>query len=595
MVTKLLALKGHQGLLRSGAVIFLTGCLLAAGLPGTARCNGLVLNELMAANDSTIADDAGEYDDWIEIGNAGSVTIDLTGLALTDNLENPQAFLFPAISLTPGDYLIVWADDEPEQGALHAPFKLTSDGEAVYLLDGATILDSTRFPALGTDVSWGRWPDLSGDWKIMGAATPGLPNQDPEPPVFGLFLNEVMADNFSCLEDPQEPGEYPDWIELYNGESFEIDLSGMYLSDDPAEPNKYEIPAGVTIAAHGFLVFLADDESDQGPLHTTFKLSSTGESIYLICNGYTIDETTFGTLGRDLSWGRLPDGNGEWRHLSEATPGGANQDPDYPAVALYINEFMADNATTIEDPDDPGQYPDWLELYNAESVSVDLSGMYLSDDPADPTKYPIPQGISIPAHGYLLFWADDESEQGPLHTNFKLVKSGEVLQVYHPDGITCIDYVAFEEQETDSSCGRFPDGTDNWCVQSLPTPGSGNVPNSSTGMTLFMDDRMLSAGDRCHVYFYLWPANAAYSTDVYLLLDVGGAYFSWPQWTPLDQGLGFENFIVYPGNGILEPALDFTWPQGTGAGTGLVFYGAAMVSGTYNLIGDLQSAEFSYE
>ncbi len=149
------------------------------GLLGTWTApTGLVLNEVMADNGATIADGAGDYEDWIEIANTGSMSLDLSGLGLTDHLEGTPDFVFPSMSLAPGEYVIVWADEEPAEGALHAPFKLDTDGEDVFLTDGAVIIDQVTFPALGTDVSWGRWPD--GDGRLVHAVPGHARRREPE-------------------------------------------------------------------------------------------------------------------------------------------------------------------------------------------------------------------------------------------------------------------------------------------------------------------------------------------------------------------------------------------------------------------------------
>ncbi|RKZ05364.1 hypothetical protein DRQ25_16295 [Candidatus Fermentibacteria bacterium] len=99
----------------------------------------------------------------------------------------------------PGDYFIVWADDDPSQGSMHAAFKLTSAGEEVYLLYSLLIVDMVTFPALETDVSYGRWPDATGEWEILSVATPGAPNEGGigiEPPdIPGLC---ILAPNPFC-------------------------------------------------------------------------------------------------------------------------------------------------------------------------------------------------------------------------------------------------------------------------------------------------------------------------------------------------------------------------------------------------------------
>ncbi len=139
--------------------------------------DGLLLNELMAKNDTTISDNFGEYDDWIEITNTGTADINLSGFFLTDNMAYPFKFAFPDTVIQPGDYFIIWADDDPEQGRMHADFKLDADGEEVYLLDSAIVIDEVTFPELDADISYGRWPDGTGEWGILSVATPGEANE----------------------------------------------------------------------------------------------------------------------------------------------------------------------------------------------------------------------------------------------------------------------------------------------------------------------------------------------------------------------------------------------------------------------------------
>lgn len=142
---------------------------------------------------------------------------------------------------------------------------------------------------------------------------------------------------------------------------------------------------------------------------------------------------------------------------------------------LFINEFMAENDTTIQDPDGTG-YPDWIEIYNADTNSVNLGGMYLTDDLANPTKWRIPDGVTIPANGYLLFWADNDTEQGEIHTNFKLAVEGEEIGLFDTaeNGYATIDTVTFGRQTSDVSFGRQPGGADTWRTFSSPTPGQPN-------------------------------------------------------------------------------------------------------------------------
>jgi hypothetical protein len=148
---------------------------------------------------------------------------------------------------------------------------------------------------------------------------------------------------------------------------------------------------------------------------------------------------------------------------------------DVTTVTVVINELMADNNAAVQSPD--GTYPDWIELYNTGNSSVDLSGMYLTDNLANPT-WQFPSGIVIEANGYLLIWADGNVDQGPLHADFKLNANGESVGLFASDGGTLIDSVTYDKQIEDVSYGRTSDGSSSWSYMAKPTPGEANVRNS---------------------------------------------------------------------------------------------------------------------
>jgi hypothetical protein len=140
---------------------------------------------------------------------------------------------------------------------------------------------------------------------------------------------------------------------------------------------------------------------------------------------------------------------------------------------LVINEFMASNRSSVRDPQ--GEYDDWIEIYNNSATAVDAGGMYLTDDLSEPTKWQIPASTVITRLGYLLIWADENTTDSGFHANFKLNAAGETIALFDTDGITLIDSVTFGEQNTDISCGRFPDAADNWRIYTDPTPESENT------------------------------------------------------------------------------------------------------------------------
>lgn len=138
------------------------------------------LNELMADNDSVISDEVGEYDDWLELVNIGDVSVSLGDLALSDDPAATAPWPLPPIDLAPGDHLLVWCDNDPEQGPLHADFRLAAAGESatLFLRDGDQlyVVDSVEFGPQAVDVSYGRLPDGTGAWQVLDTATPGAPN-----------------------------------------------------------------------------------------------------------------------------------------------------------------------------------------------------------------------------------------------------------------------------------------------------------------------------------------------------------------------------------------------------------------------------------
>ena len=139
-------------------------------------------------------------------------------------------------------------------------------------------------------------------------------------------------------------------------------------------------------------------------------------------------------------------------------------------VPVVINEVLASNSRFMADPQ--GQYDDWIELHNRGDAPVDLGGMYLTDDPAVPTKWQFPTDnpalTTIGPQQYLLVWADDDTAAAGLHAAFKLSAEGETIALFDRDGTTLIDSVTFGIQMTDISYGRLPDAIRHVDAVDLP-------------------------------------------------------------------------------------------------------------------------------
>ena len=137
-----------------------------------------------------------------------------------------------------------------------------------------------------------------------------------------VAISEFLASNKRTNKDPQ--GEFEDWIELVNHGSKDIDLSGMHLSDDKDNLSKWKIPAGTQIKAGGYLVIWADEDGGAEGLHANFKLSKSGEMIFLTKENTLVDQVEFGTQVSEVSTGRLSGHTGKLEKL-RPTPGRPNQ------------------------------------------------------------------------------------------------------------------------------------------------------------------------------------------------------------------------------------------------------------------------------
>jgi len=140
---------------------------------------GIVINEFMADNSSFIADQDGDFDDWIEIFNPTNSPVLLTGKYLTDKKNNlvKYQFIQPNLILNPNEFLLIWCDEEQTQQGIHTNFKLSAGGEFIALTetDGISVIDSITFGTQTTNLSFGRKPDASTIWMKLNP-TPGYSN-----------------------------------------------------------------------------------------------------------------------------------------------------------------------------------------------------------------------------------------------------------------------------------------------------------------------------------------------------------------------------------------------------------------------------------
>lgn len=142
----------------------------------------VVINELMAANTNSITDPQGEYEDWLELHNITDKPVVLTGMYLTDKVDNLKKWEFPEDTTIPArGYLIVWLDEDGKAtDGLHANFKLSRNGETVMLVDtnarNNQIVDIITFDQMETDSAIGRLPNAEGEFQVV-KMTPGKQNK----------------------------------------------------------------------------------------------------------------------------------------------------------------------------------------------------------------------------------------------------------------------------------------------------------------------------------------------------------------------------------------------------------------------------------
>lgn len=154
----------------------------------------IVLNEILTSNTSSVTDENGDHEDWIELYNPGTTPVNLLGYGLTDDPLTPFKWTFPNVTLDSGQYLLIWASDKNRTvvgNPLHTNFKISAGGETIVLTNpSGTIVDSVPPVNLQTDLSYGRFPNGSGPFVFFGTPTPNAENtttgysQALSPPIF---------------------------------------------------------------------------------------------------------------------------------------------------------------------------------------------------------------------------------------------------------------------------------------------------------------------------------------------------------------------------------------------------------------------------
>lgn len=402
-------------------------------------------------------------------------------------------------------------------------------------------------------------------------------------------LNEVVTVNSGAQRD--EAGDADAWVEIHNLGPGSVSTSGMYLTDDTANPTKWALPER-TLADGEHLVIWLDGETSEGAAHASFKPAAAGKlALYAtsVSASTPVDSVTYSAMSAGQGYARVGMIGANWSLTSALTPGAANT---IKAVTtggtgagtgqLLINEIMADNDGAYADPDESGAYEDWFEVYNPGTAAVDMSGMYITDSLSNHTKWQVPSGVTIPAKGYLVFTADGETAQGARHASWSLSKDGESISIYASDGTTLIDTYSFGPQRTDVAVGRTTDGVQTWSLFAKPTPGAANASALANWITNGAGYQLapVAPGSIAAVFGSSLAGSATAASSTTLPTTLGGVTVSLTDSAGTARNAGL--FFVAPSQ------INFEVPAGTAEGVARV---SVQRSGASAVTGDILIAK----
>ncbi len=311
--------------------------------PSAART--LRVNEVMTGNDGAWVDEQGETDDFVELVNIGDRTISLSDYALGD--KSGKATELPEQDLAPGQSVLLWADDEPEQGPLHLPFKLSNSGTPVLLWSSeCELVDKVEVPELPRSESYARLPNGTGPFSVCRYATPERANGDTcEPPEPPNLRDDVKFLPYEWQLPFPEPGSplvinelalFPaSFVELVNTtdeavtlEDYEVRLAPM--SPGVAWPEATDgaliaWPDGVSTLEPGERLVLPVTEADAAELEASPEQEGV-VTVWRAGRDAVSDRVGFMAWPEGAALARVPDVSGAPRLCEAASPGDGNDD-----------------------------------------------------------------------------------------------------------------------------------------------------------------------------------------------------------------------------------------------------------------------------
>jgi len=437
----------------------------------------VIISEIMASNRTYPAPD-GRYLDFVEVRNLSPKSVDISGYMICDDL-NSIGYTFPDRTVLPGGgYMVVWCDKEgdPRQ---YATFGISRQGgESIYLYNGSNVIvDEKELPFMEANVTLVRVSEL--EWQVSHVVTPGYENSEAGYEGWlranggekvDVHITEIVTDN-TCVAVGE--GQAADYVELTNFGSEAVQLQA-YLSNDPEEPLKWQIPA-VTIGAGERIVIPCSSDGD-GVTCAPFGLRRGGCTVVLTSNmGNVLSRIDCPALDSDCAYAM--DGEGAWSMTELVTPGFENTREGHvqwmeskgpQPLGLVITEVMTANRSTLLSK--AGALCDWVEITNTGSESVSLAGMFLSDDPGERGKWAIPEMTLQPGQRKVFRCVGEAAaaDEAP----FGLSRSGSTVLLSGSFG-NVISSVEVPRVEADRSWAMQADGT--YAASAQPSPGYENT------------------------------------------------------------------------------------------------------------------------
>ena len=273
-------------------------------------------------------------------------------------------------------------------------------------------------------------------------------------------------------------GRLCDWVELYNPTSTPIMLDRVYLSDDPADRMKWQLPEITLEAGERMVIPCSGGGAPEG--EADFSLNRDGVTMILSgAVGNVIDQVNVPRMDEDRSWALQS--NGTYAESAFPSPGYENTEAGYmafratqaPSGPLIISEVMPSNCSYMLQSD--GEYYDWLELKNISSSPVDLTGYTLSDDPGTPNKFRLPDVTLDPGETIVIICSGNTelTDSRYIHAPFTLSREESWVYLSRTSDNSCSDYLRIFDVPYQHSVGRV-DGENGTFYFTTPTPGTAN-------------------------------------------------------------------------------------------------------------------------